>query len=91
VAVGTPASAGGQHVVIRPDDEPSCICRSLASLRSNAVAALMHPAASRGPNLLPKHFSHHATDTLGPLAAWQGPRDIIAVAPWVKTGNLGGV
>jgi hypothetical protein len=31
--VGTPASVGGQHVVVRPEDEPSCICRSLFQLQ----------------------------------------------------------
>jgi hypothetical protein len=29
MAVGTPAFVGGQHVVIKPEDEPSRICRSL--------------------------------------------------------------
>jgi hypothetical protein len=29
MAVGTPAFVGGQHVMIRPRNEPSCICGSL--------------------------------------------------------------
>ena len=33
MAVGTPAFVGGQHVMIRPRNEPSCICRSLKPAR----------------------------------------------------------
>jgi hypothetical protein len=35
--IWTPASVRGHHVVIRPDNEPSCICRSLCSCNMHCV------------------------------------------------------
>ena len=41
MAVGTPALVGGQHVMIRPGNEPSCICRSLCRIGSGDMAFVL--------------------------------------------------
>jgi hypothetical protein len=41
MAVGTPAFVGGQHVVIKPEDEPSRICRSLCCIGIGDMAFVL--------------------------------------------------
>ena len=41
MAVGTPALVGGQHVMIRPRDEPTCIRGSLCFIGSRDLAFVL--------------------------------------------------